>query len=192
MLSVSNLSVQFGKRVLFDEVNIKFTQGNCYGIIGANGSGKSTFLKILAGEIDPTSGHVHLEKGKRMSVLSQDHFAFDEYEVLETVLMGNKPLFTIKKQMDAIYAKPDFTDEDGVKVGELGVTYEEMGGWTAESDAANLLSSLGIKEALHFTKMAELDNKEKVRVLLAQAIFGNPDVLIMDEPTNDLDFETIS
>ena len=191
MLSVSNLSVQFGKRILFDDVNVKFTQGNCYGIIGANGSGKSTFLKILSGEIDPTSGQVHLEKGKRMSVLSQDHFAFDEYEVLESVLMGNKPLFDIKKQMDAIYAKPDFSDEDGVKVGELGATYEEMGGWTAESDAANLLSSLGIKEEWHFTKMADLDNKAKVRVLLAQAIFGNPDVLIMDEPTNDLDFETI-
>ncbi len=191
MLSVSNLSVQFGKRILFDDVNIKFTQGNCYGIIGANGSGKSTFLKILSGEIEPTSGHVHLEKGKRMSVLSQDHFAFDQYEVLESVLMGNKPLFDIKKQMDAIYAKPDFSDEDGVKVGELGVAYEEMGGWTAESDAANLLSSLGIKESWHYSKMADLDNKAKVRVLLAQAIFGNPDVLIMDEPTNDLDFETI-
>ena len=191
MLSVSNLSVQFGKRVLFDEVNTKFTQGNCYGIIGANGSGKSTFLKILAGEEDPTAGHVHLDKGKRMSVLTQDHFAYDEYRVLETVLMGNKPLFNLKNEMDAIYAKTDFTDEDGIKVGDLSLTYEEMGGWTAESDAANLLSSLGIKSTIHETKMAELDNKDKVRVLLAQAIFGNPDVLIMDEPTNDLDFETI-
>ncbi len=191
MLSVSNLSVQFGKRVLFDEVNTKFTQGNCYGIIGANGSGKSTLLKIISGEIDPTSGTVHLDKGKRMSVLSQDHFAFDEFQVLETVLMGNKLLFDLKKEMDAIYAKVDFSDEDGVKVGELGVSYEEMGGWMAESDAANLLSSLGVKEGMHFTQMADLDNKAKVRVLLAQAIFGNPDVLIMDEPTNDLDFETI-
>jgi len=191
MLSVSNLSVQFGKRILFDEVNVKFTQGNCYGIIGANGSGKSTFLKIISGEIDATSGHVHLEKGKRMSVLSQDHFAFDAYQVLETVLMGNKPLFDLKNEMDAIYAKPDFSEEDGVKVGDLGVLYEEMGGWTAESEAANLLSSLGVKESMHYTSMADLDNKDKVRVLIAQAIFGNPDVLIMDEPTNDLDFETI-
>jgi len=170
MLSVSNLSVQFGKRVLFDDVNIKFTHGNCYGIIGANGSGKSTFLKILSGEIDPTSGQVHLEKGKRMSVLSQDHFAFDEFQVLETVLMGNKPLFDLKKEMDAIYAKPDFSDEDGVKVGDLGASYEEMGGWTAESEAANLLSSLGIKEAIHYNNMGDLDSKSKVRVLIAQAI----------------------
>ena len=191
MLSVSNLSVQFGKRVLFDEVSTKFTQGNCYGIIGANGSGKSTFLKIITGQMDPTAGQVHLEKGKRMSVLSQDHFAFDEYPVLETVMMGNKPLFDLKKDMDAIYAKPDFSDEDGVKVGDLGVLFEEMGGWNAESDAANLLSSLGVKVDLHYTLMADLDNKAKVRVLIAQAIFGDPDVLIMDEPTNDLDFETI-
>ncbi len=191
MLTVSNLSVQFGKRILFDEVNVKFTQGNCYGIIGANGSGKSTFLKIISGKMDPTKGSVHLDKGKRMSVLTQDHFEFDAYQVLDTVLMGNKPLFEIKKEMDAIYAKVDFTDEDGVKVGDLGTIFEEMGGWNAESDAANLLSSLGIKEEYHFTSMSDLDNKIKVRVLLAQAIFGNPDVLIMDEPTNDLDFETI-
>jgi len=191
MLSVSNLSVQFGKRVLFDEVSTKFTQGNCYGIIGANGSGKSTFLKILTGQVDPTSGQVHLEKGKRMSVLSQDHFAHDEFQVLETVLMGNKPLFDLKKEMDAIYAKPEFSDEDGVKVGDLGAQYEEMGGWTAESEAANLLSSVGIKENMHFTLMGDLDNKDKVKVLIIQAIFGSPDVLIMDEPTNDLDFETI-
>lgn len=191
MLTVSNLSVQFGKRVLFDEVNVKFTQGNCYGIIGANGSGKSTFLKILTGQMDPTSGLVILDKGKRMSVLNQDHFAFDNYQVLETVLMGNKPLFDIKKEMDAIYAKPDFSDDDGVRVGDLGILFDEMGGWNAESDAANLLSSLGIKEDFHYTMMSDLDNKMKVKVLLAQAIFGNPDVLIMDEPTNDLDFETI-
>ncbi len=191
MLTVSNLSVQFGKRVLFDEVNTVFTQGNCYGIIGANGAGKSTFLKILAGQMDPTSGSVSLEKGKRMSVLSQDHFAFDEHPVLETVMMGNKPLYALKKRLDEIYAKPDFSEEDGVLAGELGVEFEEMGGWTAESEAANLLSSLGIPESMHYTIMADLDGKTKVRVLLAQALFGSPDVLIMDEPTNDLDFETI-
>jgi len=192
MLTVSNLSVQFGKRILFDEVNTKFTQGNCYGIIGANGSGKSTFLKIIAGDIDATSGSVHLEKGKRMSVLSQDHFAFDEFQVLETVMMGNKPLFDLKKRLDEIYAKPDFSEEDGIKAGELGADYEEMGGWTSESDAASLLSSVGIKDDMHFMLMKDLDGKAKVRVLLSQALFGNPDVLIMDEPTNDLDFETIS
>jgi len=191
MLTVSNLSVQFGKRILFDEVNVKFTQGNCYGIIGANGSGKSTFLKIISGKMEASNGHVHLDKGKRMSVLTQDHFAFDAYPVLETVLVGNKPLFEIKKEMDSIYAKPDFTDADGVRVGDLGTLFDEMGGWNAESDAANLLSSLGIREDNHYTLMGDLDNKMKVRVLLAQAIFGNPDVLIMDEPTNDLDFETI-
>ncbi len=191
MLSVSNLSVQFGKRVLFDEVNTKFTVGNCYGIIGANGSGKSTFLKIISGKIEPTSGQVHLSKGKRMSVLSQDHFAFDEFPILDTVMMGNKKLYDLKKEMDAIYAKEDFSEEDGIKAGELGVVFEEMNGWNAESDAASLLSSLGIKEELHYSLMSELDGKSKVRVLLAQALFGNPDVLIMDEPTNDLDFETI-
>ncbi len=191
MLTVSNLSVQFGKRILFDEVNTVFTQGNCYGIIGANGAGKSTFLKILSGDFDPTSGSVHLEKGKRMSVLSQDHFAFDEFPVLETVMMGNKPLFDLKKQLDEIYARPDFSEEDGIKAGELGAEFEEMGGWVAESEAASLLSSLGIKDNLHTVLMKDLDGKSKVRVLLAQALFGNPDVLIMDEPTNDLDFETI-
>ncbi len=191
MLTVSNLSVQFGKRVLFDEVNTVFTQGNCYGIIGANGAGKSTFLKILAGDIDPTSGSIILEKGKRMSVLSQDHFAFDEFQVLETVMMGNKPLFELKKQLDEIYAKPDFSEEDGVKAGELGVDFEEMDGWVAESEAGSLLSSVGIKDDKHFLLMKDLDGKAKVRVLLAQALFGNPDVLIMDEPTNDIDFETI-
>ena len=191
MLTVSNLSVQFGKRVLFDDVNTVFTQGNCYGIIGANGAGKSTFLKILSGEIDPTSGHVSLEKGKRMSVLTQDHFAFDDFPVLETVMMGNKPLYELKKRLDEVYAKPDFSDEDGVLAGELGAEFEEMGGWTAESEAANLLSSLGIPEDMHYTSMSDLDGKSKVRVLIAQALFGSPDVLIMDEPTNDLDFETI-
>lgn len=191
MLSVSNLSVQFGKRILFDDVNTKFTVGNCYGIIGANGSGKSTFLKIISGKIDPTAGQVILDKGKRMSVLSQDHFAFDEYPVLDTVMMGNKKLFNLKKELDAVYATPDFSEEDGVKAGELGAEFEEMGGWNAESGAATLLSSLGIKEDLHYSLMGDIDGKTKLRILLAQALFGNPDVLIMDEPTNDLDFETI-
>lgn len=192
MLSVSNLSVQFGKRVLFDEVNTTFTQGNCYGVIGANGAGKSTFLKILSGKSDPTSGHVHLEPGKRMSVLEQNHNLYDEYPVLETVIMGNRPLYNIKKEMDEIYAKEDFSDADGERVGVLQVEFEEMNGWNADSEAAALLSNLGIKEENHYTLMGDLDNKLKVRVLLAQALFGNPDVLIMDEPTNDLDYETIS
>ena len=190
MLSVSNLSVQFGKRVLFDEVNITFSQGNCYGIIGANGAGKSTFLKILAGKKEPTSGQVYLEPGKRMSVLEQNHNLYDEHPVLETVIMGNKPLFKVKTEMDALYA--DYTDENAEKIGELQVQFEEMNGWNAESDAAALLSNLGIKEDLHYSLMQDLDGKQKVRVLLAQALFGNPDVLIMDEPTNDLDYETIS
>ena len=190
MLSVSNLSVQFGKRILFDEVNTKFLNGNCYGIIGANGAGKSTFLKIISGKMEPTSGHVSLETGKRMSVLTQDHYAFDEFHVLETVVMGNKDLFAIKSQIDALYA--DYSDENADKIGELQVTFEEMNGWNADSDAAAMLSNLGIKEDLHYTLMSELDGKQKVRVLIAQALFGNPDVLIMDEPTNDLDFETIA
>ncbi|MCH7523852.1 MAG: ATP-binding cassette domain-containing protein [Bacteroidetes bacterium] len=190
MLSVSNLSVQFGKRILFDEVNTTFHNGNCYGIIGANGSGKSTFLKILAGNHDATSGHVHLETGKRMSVLEQNHNLYDEHPVLETVIIGNKPLFKIKSEIDALYA--DYTDENAEKIGELQVKFEEMDGWNADSDAAALLSNLGIKEVFHYTLMKDLDGKQKVRVLLAQALFGNPDVLIMDEPTNDLDYETIS
>ena len=190
MLSVSNLSVQFGKRVLFDEVNVSFTQGNCYGIIGANGAGKSTFLKIISGKEEPTSGHVHLEPGKRMSVLEQDHYAYDEHTVLETVLMGNKPLFKIKSEIDALYA--DYSDENAERIGELQVEFEEMNGWNADSDAAALLSNLGIAEDLHYSLVKDLDGKQKVRVLLAQALFGNPDVLIMDEPTNDLDYETIN
>ncbi len=190
MLSVSNLSVQFGKRVLFDDVNTVFSKGNCYGIIGANGAGKSTFLKILSGHQEPTSGTVSLEPGKRMSVLSQDHFAFDEFSVLETVLKGNKPLYEVKTEMDKLYV--DYSDENADRIGELQVRYEEMDGWNAESDAAALLSSLGIKEDMHYTLMGDLDGKLKVRVLLAQALFGNPDVLIMDEPTNDLDYETIA
>ncbi|MDG1344004.1 MAG: ATP-binding cassette domain-containing protein [Flavobacteriaceae bacterium] len=191
MLSVSNLSVQFGKRVLFDEVNTSFVKGNCYGIIGANGAGKSTFLKILSKSIEPNSGSVHLEAGKRMSVLEQNHFAFDEKQVLETVIMGNKELFSIKKEMDEIYANPDFSDKDSDRVGVLQLEYEEMDGWNAESSAAALLSNLDIKEEQHYKNMSELDGVQKVKVLLAQALFGNPDVLVMDEPTNDLDFETI-
>jgi ATPase subunit of ABC transporter with duplicated ATPase domains len=190
MLSVSNLSVQFGKRVLFDEVNTAFTQGNCYGIIGANGAGKSTFLKILAGVQEPTSGHVTLDSGKRMSVLSQDHYAFDEFTVLETVLMGNSELYTLKKELDKLYE--DYSDENADRIGELQVQFEEMNGWNADSDAASMLSNLGINEDLHYTLMSDLDGKQKVRVLLSKALFGNPDVLVMDEPTNDLDYETIS
>ena len=189
MLSVSNLSVQFGKRVLFDEVNVTFTQGNCYGIIGANGAGKSTFLKILSGKQEPTSGRVILEPGKRMSVLEQDHYAYDDYTVLDTVIMGNKVLSKVKKEMDELYA--DYSDEHAERIGELQIQFDEMNGWNAESDAAALLSNLGISENMHYTLMSEMDGKLKVRVLLAQALFGNPDVLIMDEPTNDLDFETI-
>ncbi|MGB3152484.1 MAG: ABC-F family ATP-binding cassette domain-containing protein [Maribacter sp.] len=190
MLSVSNLSVQFGKRVLFDEVNVSFTQGNCYGLIGANGAGKSTLLKIIAGQMDPTSGHVHLEPGKRMSILEQNHNSSDEFTVLETVVKGNKPLYEIKKEIDALYA--DYNDKNADRIGELQVQFEEMNGWNADSDAAALLSNLGINEDLHYTLMSEMDSKLKVRVLLAQALFGSPDVLIMDEPTNDLDYETIS
>jgi len=190
MLTVSNLSVQFGKRILFDEVNTTFTQGNCYGVIGANGAGKSTFLKILAGDIDPTSGRVILEPGKRMSVLNQNHNMFDEHTVLETVMMGNKVLYAVKTEMDALYA--DYDDKNADRIGELQVQFEEMNGWNAESDAAAMLSNLGIGADMHYTLMSEMEGKMKVRVLLAQALFGNPDVLVMDEPTNDLDFETIS
>lgn len=191
MLSVNNLSVQFGKRVLFDEVNVTFSPGNCYGIIGANGAGKSTFLKIISGKQEANSGSVHLEPGKRLSVLEQNHNAFDEFPVLETVLRGNKELFAVKSEMDAIYAKEDFSDADGERVGELQIIFEEMNGWNADSEAAALLSNLGIAENLHYTSMKDLDGKQKVRVLLAQSLFGSPDVLIMDEPTNDLDYETI-
>lgn len=189
MLTVSNLSVQFGKRILFDEVNTTFTQGNCYGIIGANGAGKSTFMKIIAGEMDPTSGRVILEPGKRMSVLNQNHNMFDEHTVLETVLMGNKVLHKIKAEMDALYL--DYNEENANRIGELQMQFDEMNGWNAESDAGAMLSNLGISADYHYTLMSEMEGKLKVRVLLAQALFGNPDVLIMDEPTNDLDFETI-
>lgn len=190
MLNVNNLSVQFGKRILFDEVNTTFSDGNIYGVIGANGAGKSTFLKILAGDMEPTSGHVFLEPGKRMSVLNQNHNMFDEHTVLETVLMGNKVLYAIKKEMDELYL--DYNDKNADRIGELQVQFEEMNGWNADSDAAAMLSNLGIGAEFHYTLMGDLESKLKVRVLLAQALFGNPDVLIMDEPTNDLDFETIA
>ena len=189
MLSVSNLSVQFGKRVLFDEVNIVFSQGNCYGVIGANGAGKSTFLKMLALKADPTSGKVILEPGKRMSVLEQNHNAYDQDTVLNAVLKGNQVLFAIKQEIDALYA--DYSDENAERIGELQVTFEELNGWNADSEAAALISNLGIEESLHHQLMGDIDPKLKVRVLLAQAHFGNPDVLVMDEPTNDLDYETI-
>lgn len=189
MLSVSNLSVQFGKRVLFDEVNIVFSEGNCYGVIGANGAGKSTFLKMLALKADPTSGKVILEPGKRMSVLEQNHNAYDQDTVLNAVLKGNQVLFAIKQEIAALYA--DYSDENAERIGELQVTFEELNGWNADSEAAALISNLGIEESLHHQLMGDIDPKLKVRVLLAQALFGNPDVLVMDEPTNDLDYETI-
>ena len=190
MLSVSNLSIQFGKRVLFDNVSTTFNNGNCYGIIGANGAGKSTFLKILSGKMDATSGNVHLEPGKRMSVLEQDHRLFDDNSVLETVIMGNLSLYEIKKEIDVLYE--NYSDENADKIGALQVKFEEMDGWNAESNAASLLSNLGVKESLHSLKMTDIDPKLKVRVLLAKSLFGNPDVLVMDEPTNDLDYETIT
>lgn len=191
MISTQNVSLQYGKRVLFDEVNVKFTAGNCYGIIGANGAGKSTFLKILSGEITPNSGSIQIDPGKRMAVLKQNHFEYDECVVLDTVLMGHDKLWSVMKEKDAIYAKADFTEEDGNRASELEATFAEMDGWNAESDAAALLSGLGIKEADHYRVMSELSNQQKVRVLLAQALFGNPDILILDEPTNDLDLQTI-
>jgi ATPase subunit of ABC transporter with duplicated ATPase domains len=192
MIEVQNVSLQFGKRVLFDDVNIKFTGDNCYGIIGANGAGKSTFLKILSGDVDPNSGSVQMEPGKRMAVLSQDHYAFDEFPVLDTVIMGHKKLWEIMKAKDTIYAKADFSEEDGIKASELEAEFAEMDGWNAESDAASLLSGLGIEESDHYKAMKDLSGNQKVRVLLAQALFGNPDLLILDEPTNDLDVRTIS
>ncbi|NQW42163.1 MAG: ATP-binding cassette domain-containing protein [Bacteroidetes bacterium] len=191
MIKVSNISLRFGKRVLFDEVNVKFVPGNCYGVIGANGAGKSTFIKILSGEIEPTTGRVEIEKGKRLSILKQNHFEFDQFQVLETVVMGNKPLFELMKEKDAIYAKEDFSDADGIKASELEEKFAEMEGWNAESDAATLLNGLGIGEEIHSKTIHELSNNEKVRVLLAQALFGNPDILLLDEPTNDLDVDTI-
>jgi ATPase subunit of ABC transporter with duplicated ATPase domains len=192
MITVSNITLQYGKRVLFDEVELKFTPGNCYGIIGANGAGKSTFLKILSGEIDPTKGQVSITPGLRMSVLKQNHFAFDEYPVLQTVIMGNEKLYKVMQEKDTLYAKADFSDADGIRASELESEFAEMNGWNADSDAADMLSKLGIKEELHSRLMSELNGKEKVRVLLAQALFGNPDILLLDEPTNDLDVETIA
>lgn len=192
MLSVSNLSLRYGKRVLFEDVNLKFTPGNCYGVIGANGAGKSTFLKILSGEIDPATGQIVITPGERMGVLKQNHFEFDACTVLNTVMMGNKKLWDVMQEKDAFYAKPDFSEADGVKAGELETLFAEMEGWNAESDAANLLSGLGVHEDYHHKLMSELNGKEKVRVLLAQALYGNPDILLLDEPTNDLDVETIS
>ncbi|MCT1532213.1 ABC-F family ATP-binding cassette domain-containing protein [Sphingobacterium daejeonense] len=192
MINVSNLSLRYGKRVLFEDVNLKFTPGNCYGIIGANGAGKSTFLKIISGEVDPTSGSVAFTPGERMSVLNQNHYAFDEFPVIETVMMGNQELYKVMKEKDEIYMKEDFSDADGERAGELESLFAEMDGWNAESNAATLLSNLGIKEELHHKLVKELDGNEKVRVLLAQALFGNPDILILDEPTNDLDINTIA
>ena len=191
MITVSNLSLRYGKRILFEEVNLKFTQGNCYGIIGANGAGKSTFLKILSGEIDPTSGSVSFTPGERMAVLKQNHYEFDEFPVIETVMIGHKELYAIMKEKDAIYMKEDFSDADGERAGELENLFAEMDGWNAENNAATLLSNLGIKEDLHYKQLKELDGNQKVRVLLAQALFGNPDILLLDEPTNDLDIHTI-
>jgi len=192
MISVNNLSLRYGKRVLFEDVNIRFTEGNCYGIIGANGAGKSTFLKILSGEIEPTTGKVEISKGMRMSVLKQNHYEYDEVPVLETVIRGNSTLYEVMKAKDAIYAKEDFTEEDGIKAGDLEAQFAEMDGWNAESDAATLLSNLGIKEEYHHKLLKELDGNQKVRVLLAQALFGHPDIMLLDEPTNDLDLETIN
>ena len=192
MITASNVSVQFGKRVLFNEVNLKFTNGNCYGIIGANGAGKSTFLKTISGELDPTTGRIEMGPGERLSVLSQDHFKFDSYTVMDTVMMGHSILWDIMKQRETLYAKEDFTDEDGMKAAELEEKFAELDGWNAESDAAALLSGLGIKEALHYSLVGELSGKEKVRVMLAQALYGNPDNLLLDEPTNDLDMETVT
>ena len=191
MITVADLKIQFGKRVLFQDVNLKFTGGNCYGVIGANGAGKSTFLKAISGEIDPASGNISLGPGERLSVLSQDHFAFDEFTVLNTVLKGHTQMWNLMQEKDALYNKPDFSEEDGMKAAELEETFGNMGGWNADNDAATLLSNLGIKEEFHYTLMKDMDGKLKVRVLLAQALFGNPDNLLLDEPTNDLDLETV-
>ena len=191
MITTTNLTVRFGTEPLFENVNIKFSAGNCYGLIGANGSGKSTLLKILSGELEPTSGEVHIQKNQRIAVLKQNHFEFDEYSVINTVIMGHKQLYDIMQEKDALYMKPDFNEEDGMKVAELESQFAELDGWQAESSAASLLSELGIPNELHYEKMSELSGSEKVRVLLAQALFGNPDILLLDEPTNHLDIKTI-
>ena len=192
MISANNVTLRIGKKALFEDVNIKFTEGNCYGLIGANGAGKSTFLKILSGQLDSTSGDVVITPGQRLSFLQQDHFKYDEYSVLDTVIMGNKRLYDIMKEKDAIYAKEDFSDEDGIRASELEGEFAEMNGWEAESDAATLLNGLGIETDLHYSQMADLTGSQKVKVLLAQALFGNPDILLLDEPTNHLDMESIS
>ena len=192
MISANNVTLRLGKKALFEDVNIKFTEGNCYGLIGANGAGKSTFLKILSGQLETTNGDIVITPGQRLSVLEQDHFKYDEYTVMDTVIMGNSRLYEIMKEKDAIYAKEDFTDEDGIKAAELEEKFAELEGWNAESDAAILLSGLGIKEDKHYTLMGDLSGKEKVRVMLAQALFGNPDNLLLDEPTNDLDMDTVT
>ena len=191
MITVTNLAMQFGKRVLFSDVNLKFTPGNCYGIIGANGAGKSTLIRMLSGELEPTRGSIQIAPGERLSVLQQDHFAFDQYTVIDTVMMGYEELWRVKEEKDAIYMKENFTDEDGLRASELEEKFAEMNGWNAESDAATLLSNLGVKEEFHYTLMSEMSAKEKVRVLLARALFGKPDNLLLDEPTNDLDMETV-
>ena len=192
MITVTNLGLQYGKRVLFDEVNLKFTQGNCYGVIGANGAGKSTFLKIIQGDIQPNRGSVHIEPGQRMAVLQQNQNAFDDYTVIDTVIMGHKDMYQLMVTKDAIYMNPDATDADNLKAAELENQYGEMGGWTAQSDAAELLSHMGIKEDLHYQQMRDLRGPDKVKVLLAQALFGEPDILLLDEPTNDLDAVTVA
>ena len=192
MLSANGVTVRFGKRVLFEDVNIKFSKGNCYGIIGANGAGKSTFLKVLSGEIEPSKGDVTLDKGERLSILKQDHFAYEENTVIDTVMMGNKELYDIMKEKEEIYAKPDFSEEDGMKAAKLEERFAELDGWNAESDAAMLLNDLGIVPENHYKYMKEIEAREKVKVLLAQSLFGNPDVLLLDEPTNDLDLKSIN
>ena len=192
MISANNITLRVGKKALFEDVNIKFTEGNCYGVIGANGAGKSTFLKILSGQLEPTSGEVVIGQGERLSFLQQDHFKYDEFQVLDTVIMGNARLYEIMKEKDAIYMKEDFTDEDGIKAAELEGEFASMNGWEAESDAANLLNGLGIETEHHYSLMKDLTGAQKVKVLLAQALFGNPDILLLDEPTNHLDLDAIA
>lgn len=192
MIQANNVTVQFGGRVLFERVNVTFSAGNCYGIIGANGAGKSTFLKVLSGELDPQKGEVFITPGERLSVLKQDHFAYDEYEVIRTVLMGNPRLIEVMEEKDALYMKEDFSEEDGIKAGELEAEFADMDGWNAESDAAFMLNKLGVPDEYHYMKLAELPSDMKVKVLLAQALFGNPDILLLDEPTNHLDLESIT
>ena len=192
MITVTNVSLRYGDKKLFEDVNLKFTAGNCYGVIGANGAGKSTFLKILSGDVEPNTGDVSIDPGVRMSVLKQDHYAFDEFTVLDTVIMGNKRLFEIMKEKDELYAKPDFSEEDGIKASELEGEFAELNGWEAESEAAMLLQGLGIGSDLHYTLMSELAGGEKIKILLAQALFGKPGILILDEPTNHLDIKSIN